>query len=158
VWQLQRSAGGTGLSSVHRTMSGAPMGLELQLSIVPDLEGNRAPDRLQWLSSGAPDYLVRHSTEGRNCLPRLSPTAPSCLGAIKGTPRHMEESSKHSLSILRLSHSASSHLIDCVSYLNSVLVVNSLCYISSSSLGLCVCCGFVCCVCCSPSLTLVPSL
>jgi hypothetical protein len=98
-------------------------------------------------------------TEGRNCLPRLSPMAPSCLRAIKGTPRRMKEYTKHSLSILRLSHSASAHLIDCVSDLSSVLVVNSLCYVSSSSLRLCacVCCGFVCCVCCSPSLTLVPS-
>jgi hypothetical protein len=26
-------------------------------------------------------------------------TAPSCLGAIKGTPRRMEEYTKHSLSI-----------------------------------------------------------
>jgi hypothetical protein len=43
---------------------------------------------------------VRHSTEGRNRLPSLSSTAPSCLGAIKGTPRRMEESPKHSLSIL----------------------------------------------------------
>jgi hypothetical protein len=99
---------------------------------------------------------VCHSTEDRNCLPRLSPTAPSCLGAIKGTPRRMEESPKHSLSILRLPHSATAHLIDCVSDLSSVHVVNSLCYILSSSLGLCacVCCGFVSCVCCSPNLTL----
>jgi hypothetical protein len=99
---------------------------------------------------------VRHSTEDRTYLPRLSPTAPSCLGAIKGTPRLMEELSKHSLSILRLPHSASAHLIDCVSDLSSVRVVNSLCYVSSSSLGLCacVCCGFVSCVCCSPNLTL----
>jgi hypothetical protein len=98
--------------------------------------------------------------EGKDGLPSLSPTAPSCLGAIKGTPRRMEESPKHSLSILRLPHSASAHLIDCVSDLSFVRVVNSLCYVSSSSLGLCacVCCGFVCCVCCSPSLTLVPSL
>jgi hypothetical protein len=89
---------GTGLSSVHltvfgvhRTVSGAPTGPETQRSTVPDLEGNRAPDRLQWLSGGAPHYPVRHPIEGRNCLPRLSPTAPSCLGAIKGTPRRMEE-------------------------------------------------------------------
>jgi hypothetical protein len=103
---------------------------------------------------------VRHLTEGKDGLPSLSSTAPSCLGAIKGTPRHMEEIPKHSLSILRLPHSASAHLIDCVSDLSSVRVVNSLCYVSSSSLGLCacVCCGFVCCVCCSPSLTLVPPL
>jgi hypothetical protein len=58
----------------------------------------------------------------------------------------MEESPKHSLSILSLPHSVSAHLIDCVSVLSSVLVVNSLCFILSSSLGLCacVCCGFVC--------------
>jgi hypothetical protein len=96
--------------------------------------------------SGCP---VRHSIEGRNCFPSWPPTAPSCLGAIKGTPRRMEESPKHLLSILRLPHSVSAHLIDCVSDLSSVRVVNSLCYVSSSSLGLCacVCCGFVCCVC-----------
>ena len=35
--------------------------------------------------------LVRHSTEGRNCLPSWPPTAPSCLGAIKGTPRRKLE-------------------------------------------------------------------
>jgi hypothetical protein len=68
----------------------------------------------------------------------------------------MEDISKHSLSILRLPHSASAHLIDCVSDSSSVRVVNSLRYVSSSSLGLCecVCCGFVSCVCCSPNLTL----
>jgi hypothetical protein len=62
----------------------------------------------------------------------------------------MEELSKHSLSILRLPHSASAYLINFVSDLSSVLVVNSLCYVSSSSLGLCacVCCGFVLCVRC----------
>ena len=40
--------------------------------------------------------------------------------------------------------SASTHSIDCVSDLSSVWVVNSLCYVSSSSLDLCacVCCGF----------------
>jgi hypothetical protein len=99
---------------------------------------------------------VRHSTEGKDGLPSLPPTAPSCLGAIKRTPRRMEESTKHSLSILRLPDTASAHLIDCVSDLSFVRVVNSLCYVSSSSLDLCacVCCGFVSCVCCSPSLTL----
>jgi hypothetical protein len=49
-----------------------------------------APDNEQCLSGGAPGP-VRHPTEGKNCLPRLPPTAPSCLGAIKGTPRRMEE-------------------------------------------------------------------
>jgi hypothetical protein len=58
-----------------------------------------ASDNEQWMSSGAPDCPVRHTAEGKNCLPRMPPTAPSCLGAIKGTPRRMEESHKHSLII-----------------------------------------------------------
>jgi hypothetical protein len=89
---------------------------------------------------------VHHPIEGNFGLPCWPPTAPSCLGAIKGTPRRMEETPKHSLSILSLPHSVSAHLIDCVSDLSSVLVVNSLCFILSSSLGLCACecCGFVC--------------
>jgi hypothetical protein len=58
----------------------------------------------------------------------------------------MEEAPKHSLSNLILPHSVSAHLIDRVSDLSSILVVNSLCFILSSSLGLCacVCCRFVC--------------
>jgi hypothetical protein len=85
--------------------------------------------QLQGLSGGAPDYPVRHPTEGKICLPKLPPTAPSCLGAIKGTPRRMEEIPKHTLSILSLPHSVSAHLIDFVSDLSSVLVVNSLRFI-----------------------------
>jgi hypothetical protein len=58
----------------------------------------------------------------------------------------MEELPKHSLSILSLPHSVSAHLMDCVSDSSFVLVVNSLCFILRSSLGLCacVCYGFVC--------------
>jgi hypothetical protein len=83
----------------------------------------------QWLSGGAPDCPVRHPTEGKNCLPCWPPTAPSCHGAIKWTPRRMEERPKHSLSNLILPHSVSTHLIDRVSDLSSVLAVNSLCFI-----------------------------
>jgi hypothetical protein len=108
----------------------------------------------QWLSGGAPDCPVRHPTEGKICLPRIPPTAPSCLRAIKGTSRRMEESHKHTLSILSLPHSVSAHLIDFVSDLSSVLVVNSLCFIVSSSLGLCACVLLRICVCCFPSLLL----
>jgi hypothetical protein len=100
----------------------------------------------QGLSGGTPDYPVRHPTEGKISLPRMPPTAPSCLGAIKGTPSRMEETSKHTLSILSLPHSISTHLIDFVSDLSSVLVVNSLCFIRAQVLA-CVCaycCGFVC--------------
>ena len=79
-----------------------------------------APDSEQCLSGGAPDCPVRHTTEGKDCLLRLFPTAPSCLGAIKGTPRRMEEHTKLTRNILRLPDSASTHLIDCVSDLSSV--------------------------------------
>jgi hypothetical protein len=107
-----------------------------------------APDSVRCANchKSATDCPVRHPIEGKDSLPCWSPTAPSCLGAIKGTPRRMEETPNHSLSILSLPHSVSTHLIDCVSDLSSVLVVNSLCFILSSSLGLCacVCCGFVC--------------
>jgi hypothetical protein len=48
----------------------------------------------QWLSGGAPDCPVHHPTEDNFGLPRMPPTAPSCLGAIKGTPRRMEDERK----------------------------------------------------------------
>jgi hypothetical protein len=60
----------------------------------------------------APDCPLRQATEGKNCLPRLVSTAPSCLGAIKATPRRMEEHTKHSLSTLDHSHSILAHLFD----------------------------------------------
>jgi hypothetical protein len=83
----------------------------------------------QWLSGGAPDCPVRHPTEGKNFLPCWPPTTPSCLGAVKETPRRMEELSKHSLSNSKSPHSVSTHLIDRVSDLSSILAVNSLCFI-----------------------------
>jgi hypothetical protein len=79
----------------HRTVSGAPTATNLQWSATPELEGDHAAD----MNSGCP---VRHPTEGKDSLPCWPPTTPSCLGAIKGTPRRMEESLKHTLSILRL--------------------------------------------------------
>jgi hypothetical protein len=127
AWQLQLSAGGTRLSDVHQIVSGAPTGPELQQSSMPDLEGNRAPDHLQDLSGG-------HSTEGKDSLPCWSSTTPSYLGAIKGTPRRMEESPKHSLSILRHPDSAPAHSLCCVRDLSSIRVANSLCCHLSSSL------------------------
>jgi hypothetical protein len=76
---------------VHQTVSGEPISLEEQRSNMPNLEGDRAPDSLQDLSDGAPDCPVRHSIEGKDGLPSLPPTTPSCLRAIKGTFRRMEE-------------------------------------------------------------------
>jgi hypothetical protein len=54
-----------------------------------------APDSVRC----APDCPVRQAIEGKICLPGMLSTAPSCLGAIKGTPRRMEENTKHSKSI-----------------------------------------------------------
>jgi hypothetical protein len=67
---------------------------------------------------------VHQSTEDKNYLPGLLSTAPSCLGAIKGTPRRMKEDTKHTLSILDHSHSDFEHSFDILSDLSSVLVVN----------------------------------
>jgi hypothetical protein len=77
-----------------------------QRSASPNKEGN--PHRT--VSGGALDCPVRQATEGKNCLPGLLSTAPSCLGAIKGTPRCMEEKTKHSLSTFDHSHFIIAHL------------------------------------------------
>jgi hypothetical protein len=47
AWPSQRSDGGTGLSGMHRTVSGAPTTPRLQRSSVPVMEGNRAPDSVR---------------------------------------------------------------------------------------------------------------
>jgi hypothetical protein len=65
------------------------------------------------VSGGAPDCPVRQATEGKNCLPGMLSTTPSCLGAIKGTPRRMEEQNKHSLSIPKHQDFNSAHSILC---------------------------------------------
>jgi hypothetical protein len=72
------------------------------------------------MSGGAPDCPVRLPTEGKNCLPGMPPTAPSCLGAIKGTPRRMEEIDKHSLIISKHQDFILAHLIPCDSDLSSI--------------------------------------
>jgi hypothetical protein len=61
-----------------------------------------------------PDSPERPQTEGNNGLPNGAPTTPSCLGAIKGTPRRMEQYTKPPLNILRHLDSASTHSIHCV--------------------------------------------
>jgi hypothetical protein len=97
---------------VHRTVSGAPTATNLQRSDAPEKEGDRAPNSYS-------DCPVRHPTEGKISLPRLPPTAPSCLGAIKGTPRRMEELTKHSLIIPKHPDSTPTHLILYASNLSS---------------------------------------
>jgi hypothetical protein len=118
TWPSQRLEGGTGLSGVHRTVSGAPTALRRQRSASPFKE--RDPHRT--VSGGAPDCPVRQATEGKISLPRMLSTAPSYLGAIKGTPRRMEEDTKHPLSIVDHSHIILAHLFDTPSDLSSVLV------------------------------------
>jgi hypothetical protein len=88
AWPSQRSNGGTGLS-------GMPTALNRQRSAAPEQERNLH----RTVSGGAPDCPVHQSTESKICLPGLLSTAPSCLGAIKGTPRRMKENTKHSLII-----------------------------------------------------------
>jgi hypothetical protein len=118
TWPSQRLVGGTGLSGVHRTVSGAPTAPRHQRSASP----NKKRDPHRTVSGGAPDCPVRPATEGKNCLPGMLSTAPSCLGAIKGTPRRMEKTTKHPLSIVDHSHSILAHLFDILSDLSSVLV------------------------------------
>jgi hypothetical protein len=103
---------------VHRTVSGAPTAPKRQRSASPNKERN--PHRT--VSGGALDCLVRQATEGKKCLPGMLSTAPRCLGAIKRTPRRMEEYTKHPLSIVDHSHSILAHLFDILSDLSSVLV------------------------------------
>jgi hypothetical protein len=79
----------------------------------------------QWLSGGAPDYPVHHSTEVKKCLPNWSPTAPSCLGSIKGTPRHMEDNTKLTRNILRYLDSAFTQSDHHSWDLSTIRVVNS---------------------------------
>jgi hypothetical protein len=133
----QRSARGTGLFGVHRTVSGAPTALEDQRSDVPEKEGDRASDR--YSDCPVVHRTVRCTTRQKASLAFLdwSPMAPSCLGAIKRTPRRMEESPKHSLSILRHPDSIPTHSFRCVRDLSSIRVKDSLCCHLSSSLLLC---------------------
>jgi hypothetical protein len=61
----------------------------------------------------APDSPVRPWTKGKNCLPNGAPTAPSCLGAIKGTSGRMDQDTKPPLNILRRLDSAITHPDHC---------------------------------------------
>jgi hypothetical protein len=96
------------MSGVHRTCPVRQRLSVCQRSAATVKERNRAPDSVRC----APDCPVRQMTEGKNCLPRLLSTAPSCLGAINGTPRRMEETTKHPLSTIDHSHITLAHLFD----------------------------------------------
>jgi hypothetical protein len=106
--QANGRKGAPDMSGVHRTCPVRQRRPDLQRSASPFKEGDRAPDTVRC----APDCPVRPMTEGKICLPSLFSTAPSCLGAIKGTPRRMEAKNKHSLSTLDHSHIKLAHLFD----------------------------------------------
>jgi hypothetical protein len=147
----------------HRTVRCAPdivrcANCQGSATVICARKGRRsAPDRLQWLSGGAPDCPVRHPTEGKDNLTCWPPTVPSCLGAIKGTPRRMEESPKLTRNILRLQDSNFAHLILWDSDLSSIWVLNSVRCVLSSSCDLCVwlCCDLSLVCVALPSLTSV---
>jgi hypothetical protein len=121
VCSNQRATRGPRQRSVgHTRLSGAPTGPEVQWSVVPDKEGDPGTRLLLFMSGGAPDCPVRHPTKGKNCLPIGTSTAPSCLGAIKGTPRRMEQYTKHSLNILRRLDSAITQLVHHVRDLSTI--------------------------------------
>jgi hypothetical protein len=101
----------------HRTVRCAPDSVRCANGSGPPTVGFAKEGK-----KSAPDCPVRQATEGKNCLPRMLSTAPSCLGAIKGTPRRMEENTKQPLSIVDHSHFILAHLFDILSDLSSVLV------------------------------------
>jgi hypothetical protein len=69
--------------------------------------------RQLWKEIGHRTCPVRQSTEGKISLPRLLSTAPSCLRAIKGTPRRIEENTKHSYNIPKHQDIDFAHLFHC---------------------------------------------
>jgi hypothetical protein len=86
---------------------------------------NKEGDRVLFMSGGAPDCPGRPQTEGNYCLPNGAATALNCLGAIKGTPRRMEQYNKHLLNIIRHRDLAFAHLIHCVRDFSTFLSCNS---------------------------------
>ena len=103
-------------AKIHRTCPVRQRLPHLQRSASPFKEGNRAPDSVRCAPDSvrcAPDCPVRPMTEGKISLPELLSTAPSCLGAIKGTPRRMEEHTKHSYNIPKHQDIDSAPLILC---------------------------------------------
>jgi hypothetical protein len=90
----------TGQCPVRQRLQGC------QRSALANKEGN--PHRT--VSGGAPDCPVRQATEGKISLPGMLSTAPSCLGAIKGTPRRMKEDTMHTQSIPKHQDFDSTHL------------------------------------------------
>jgi hypothetical protein len=104
----------------HQAALDCPMcheGQWLQQSALPKKERYRT----LFMCGGAPDCPMRPRIEGNYCLPNGTTTAPSCLRAIKGTPRLMEQYTKPPLNILWRLDSTNTHLIHCVWDLSTCL-------------------------------------
>jgi hypothetical protein len=105
----QRSLGRTGLSGLPPDCPVCQGAVTARVGFAK--KGRRSRTiHVQWCTelSGAPKDRSNY------CLPNGAPTAPSCLVAIKWTPRRMEQYTKHLLNILRRLDSARTHLILCV--------------------------------------------
>jgi hypothetical protein len=84
-------------------------------------------------------------TEGNQGLPNGISTAPRPLGAIKGTPRRIEQNTKHTLSTLQLHDHASEVCLRYLSVFSESLLYRFV--VALSSLHLCVLllhCALVC--------------
>jgi hypothetical protein len=98
--------------SADQRSTGAPDSL-----VPPEVETNQSGDFFPCLGHVlftvrcAPDSPVHPWTEGNNGLPNGALTASSCLGAIKGTPRRMEQHTKPPLNILRCLDFAGTHSV-----------------------------------------------
>jgi hypothetical protein len=103
TWPSQRSEDGTGLSGVHRTVrcaNGSQISSSLP-TVGSNRKGNKSGTRQCPVCTGLSGAPVDRRQDS---LPDLLSTAPSCLGAIKGAPRRMEETEKQLLSILDHPH------------------------------------------------------
>jgi hypothetical protein len=106
-----------------------PRGSWLQQLASLEKEGNHTLFTVRWctgLSGGVLDCPVHPRTEGNYGLPNGAPTAPSCLGAIKWTPRRMEQYTKHLFNILRRQDFAFTHLVHCDRDSSTFLSCNSI--------------------------------
>jgi hypothetical protein len=96
-------------------------------------------------------------TEGNQCIPNGTSTAPRPLRAIKGTPKRMELNTKHTLSTLQLWDSTTTPSKCLREILAHFMSRYSVALLLCSLLCICVCCCCVVllCVYCTLCLTLV---
>jgi hypothetical protein len=86
----------------HRTVRCAPD----SVWCAKGTEGSTVSFARRGKKSGTVHVWCATRQKAKNCLPNGVPTAPSCLGAVKGTPRRMEHKTRPPLNILRCLDSA----------------------------------------------------